>query len=59
MVVVYFESGLDAEMVAIFYTEELYEQYIESLEQEAKRLVVILTESIEEEDLFNLYKNFK
>ena len=48
MVKVYFESRFHAELVAIFDTEELYDLCFPSLEKEAKKHRMIVTESIED-----------
>jgi hypothetical protein len=48
MVTVYFENGLYAEIVATFNTEELYIKCLPSLEEEANRLGMTLTESVED-----------
>lgn len=48
MVTVYFENELYAEIVATFNTEELYIKCLPSLEEEASRLGVTLTESVED-----------
>ena len=51
MVKVYFESKFHAELVAIFDTEELYDLCFPSLEKEAKKHRMIVTESIEDENI--------
>ena len=51
MIKVYFESKFHAELVAIFDTEELYDLCFPSLEKEAKKHRMIVTESIEDENI--------
>ena len=51
MVKVYFESRFHAELVAIFDTEELYDLCFPVLEKEAKKHRMIVTESIEDENM--------
>ena len=46
-------------MVAIFEDDKLYIECMSILEKVAEKRGMILTESVEEEDLSNLYKNFK
>lgn len=53
MVKVYFESGSHAELVAIFDSEELYIACLPTLEEEAKKNNMFVTESIEEETILN------
>lgn len=48
MVIVYFENDTYSEVVAIFDTEELYIKCLASLQEEADRLGMRLTESIED-----------
>lgn len=48
MVRVFFESRSHAELVATFMSEELYMLCVPTLEAEAERLGMILTEVIEE-----------
>jgi hypothetical protein len=51
MVKVYFESKCHAELVATFDTEELYDLCFPALEKEAKKHRMIVTESIEDENM--------
>lgn len=51
MIKVYFESGSHAELVAVFETEELFSLCVETLEREAAKHRMTVTESIEEYDL--------
>lgn len=53
MVKVYFESKNHAQLVAIFDTGELYNICLPSLEKEAKKHRMIVTESVEEEAEIN------
>jgi hypothetical protein len=53
MVKVYFESGLHAELVATFDSEELYMACLTTLEAEAKKSNMFVTESIEEKSTLN------
>ena len=53
MVKVYFESGRHAELVATFDSEELYMACLPTLEAEAKKSNMFVTESIEEEVILN------
>ena len=46
MVKVYFESNCHAELVATFDTEELYDLCFSTLEKEAKKHRMIVTENI-------------
>ena len=50
MIKVYFESGSHAELVATFQDEALYVACFPTLEAEAKKSNMIVTESIEEEE---------
>ena len=47
MIKVYFESRFHAELVAIFDTEELYDLCFPSLEKEAKKHRMIVTDTFE------------
>lgn len=49
MIKVYFESKNHAQLVAIFDTDELYNVCLPSLEKEAKKHRMRVTESVEEE----------
>ena len=51
MVKVYFTSKWHSELVAIFDTEENYMICVSALEKEAKKNRMIITESIEDENL--------
>lgn len=53
MVKVFFESGSHAELVATFNSEELYMACLPTLEAEAKKSNMFVTESIEEETILN------
>jgi hypothetical protein len=56
MVKVYFESKVHAELVAIFDNESTYLLCLPSLEKEAKKHRMIVTESIDEEKEINELK---
>ncbi len=49
MITVYFEKGLNAEIVATFETEEIYAVCTPALEAEAKKRGCIVTESVNQE----------
>ena len=53
MVKVFFESGSHADLVATFDSEELYIACLPTLEAEAKKSNMFVTESIEEETILN------
>ena len=53
MVKVFFESGSHAELVATFNSEKLYMACLPTLEAEAKKSNMFVTESIEEETTLN------
>jgi hypothetical protein len=53
MIKVYFESGSHAELVATFNSEESYMACLPTLEAEAKKSNMFVTESIEEETILN------
>ena len=48
MVIIYFENNVYAQVVATFNTEDLYIKCLPVLEEEANRLGMVVTESIEE-----------
>jgi len=50
MIKVYFESKGHAELVATFCSEEIYDACYRSLVEEAHKMNMIVTESIEEEN---------
>lgn len=50
MVKVFFESNSHAELVATFYSEELYIASLPALEEEAKKQGMIVTENTEEQE---------
>ena len=50
MIRVYFESSSHAELVATFETEELYMECLPTLEKEAERGRMIVTETIDEHE---------
>ena len=54
MIKVYFESNSHAELVATFESEEVYVLCISALENDAKSKGMILTESVEKEEVFKL-----
>lgn len=47
MIKVYFESKNNVELVAVFYSEDLYMLCVPVLEVEAERRGMVLTESVE------------
>ena len=51
MVKVYMESNSHAELVAVFASEDMYEVCRQELENEAKKLRMIVTESLDPSDL--------
>jgi len=51
MVKVYMESNSHAELVAVFASEDMYEVCRQELENEAKKLRMILTESLDPEEM--------
>ena len=51
MVKVYMESNSHAELVAVFASEDMYEVCRQELENEAKKLRMILTESLDHEEM--------
>jgi hypothetical protein len=60
MVVVYFESQVHAEIVAIFDTEESYDICLPALEKEAEANGMFVTESvIDEVSIQELYSKLK
>lgn len=55
MVNVYFESRTHAELVAVFADEAMYDACAQALEAEANKLGLILTESVTENNLEELW----
>ena len=50
MIRVYFESSSYAELVATFETDELYMQCLPTLEKEAERMDMMVTESMVDDE---------
>lgn len=50
MIKVYFETKNSAELIAVFYSEEVYNLCVPALEKEAEKRGMILTESVEDEN---------